>query len=55
VIHQYIDNDRIDELEEAAPQLVYVLLTGFIGPDRAAETALSSPWLASPAAAVSDS
>jgi AcrR family transcriptional regulator len=55
VIHQYIDNDRIDELEAAAPQLVYVLLTGFIGSERAAEAALSSPWLASPAAAVAGS
>jgi AcrR family transcriptional regulator len=45
VIHQYIDNDRIDELEAAAPQLTYILLTGFIGSERAAEAALSSPWL----------
>jgi AcrR family transcriptional regulator len=55
VIHQYIDNDRIDELEAAAPQLVYVLLTPFIGSKRAAEAALSSPWLTTPAAAVAAS
>ena len=40
VLHHYIENDRIDELPEASPQLTYMLLTPFLGPRRAAEVAL---------------
>jgi hypothetical protein len=45
VIHHYIDNDRLDELPDAAAQLTYMLLTPFLGSKRAAKAALSSPWL----------
>jgi len=38
-------------LTAAAPQLTYVLLTPFLGAERAAETALSSPELAAAAPA----
>ena len=51
VIHHYIDNDRIDELRAAQPQLVYLLLAPFLGYKRAAEVALSSPELAAAAPA----
>jgi AcrR family transcriptional regulator len=43
VIHHYVDNDRFEELAEAAPQLTFMLLAPFLGAERAAETALSSP------------
>jgi AcrR family transcriptional regulator len=51
IIHHYIANDRIEELTAAAPQLTYILLTPFVGSERAAETALSSPELAGAAPA----
>jgi AcrR family transcriptional regulator len=41
VLHYYIDNDRIDELPDAAPQMTYMLLTPFLGPKRAAKVALA--------------
>ncbi len=40
VLHHYIENDRINELPGAAPQLTYLLLTPFLGAKRAAEAAL---------------
>jgi AcrR family transcriptional regulator len=42
IIHHYIDNDRFEELANSAPQLIYLLLTPFLGPKRAAKVALSS-------------
>jgi AcrR family transcriptional regulator len=45
VIHHYIDNDRLDELPAAQAQLTYMLLTPFLGAERAAKVALSSPWM----------
>jgi AcrR family transcriptional regulator len=43
VIHHEIENERIAELPERAPQLIYLLLTPFIGPKRAAKVALEPP------------
>jgi AcrR family transcriptional regulator len=43
VLHHYIENDRIDELPGAAPQLTYMLLTPFLGPEQAAAAALRGP------------
>jgi AcrR family transcriptional regulator len=40
VLHHYIENDRINELPGASPQLTYMLLTPFLGATRAAEVAL---------------
>jgi AcrR family transcriptional regulator len=40
VLHGYIANDRIAELPAAAPHLIYLALTPFLGPQRAAATAL---------------
>jgi AcrR family transcriptional regulator len=40
VLHGYIANDRTAELPAAAPQLIYFALTPFLGPQRAAATAL---------------
>lgn len=51
VIHNYLDNGRIDELAAASHQLVYMLLVPFLGIERAAETALGSPELSSQARA----
>jgi AcrR family transcriptional regulator len=45
VIHHYIDNDHLHELPAAAPQLAYMLITPFVGAKRAAQIALSSPWM----------
>lgn len=39
VLHHYIEHERIGELCDAAPQLIYLILTPFIGPEQAAETA----------------
>jgi AcrR family transcriptional regulator len=50
VIHHFIDNNRSDELISAAPQLTYILLCPFVGSERAAEVALSSPALRAAAA-----
>jgi AcrR family transcriptional regulator len=43
VLHHYIESDRIDELPDAAPQLTYMLLTPFLGPEQAAAVALRGP------------
>jgi AcrR family transcriptional regulator len=40
VLHHYIESDGLDELLEAAPQLVYLLLTPFVGPAEATKMAL---------------
>jgi AcrR family transcriptional regulator len=42
ILHLYIENDCIAELHAVAPQLIYMALTPFIGPRRAAATALAS-------------
>jgi hypothetical protein len=42
VLHHYIENERINELPGASPQLTYMLLTPFLGAKRAAEVALQS-------------
>ncbi len=39
VLHHYIENDCIAQLPAAAPQLVYLALTPFLGPQAAAEEA----------------
>jgi AcrR family transcriptional regulator len=43
VLHHYVENDRIAELPDTAPQLTYMLLTPFLGPGQAAEAALHGP------------
>jgi AcrR family transcriptional regulator len=43
VLHHEIENDRIAELPDRTPQLIYLLLTPFIGPGRAAKVALEPP------------
>jgi AcrR family transcriptional regulator len=40
VLHHYIESDGLEELLDAAPQLVYLLLTPFVGPEQATEIAL---------------
>lgn len=42
ILHHYVEADRVDELPGAAPQLIYFALAPFLGPDEAAEVALSS-------------
>jgi len=39
VLHHYIEHRRLHELRDAAPQLVYLTLNPFTGPELAAETA----------------
>jgi AcrR family transcriptional regulator len=39
VLHHYIEHKRLHELCDASPQLIYLTLNPFIGPERAAETA----------------
>jgi AcrR family transcriptional regulator len=39
VLHHYIEHKRLHELCDASSQLVYLTLSPFIGPERAAETA----------------
>jgi AcrR family transcriptional regulator len=39
VLHHYVENECIDQLSQAAPQLTYMALTPFIGPQAAAEAA----------------
>jgi AcrR family transcriptional regulator len=39
VLHHYIENDCIAQLPQAAPQLAYMALTPFLGPDSAAAAA----------------
>jgi AcrR family transcriptional regulator len=41
ILHHYIEHERMHELCDAAPQLVYLTLNPFTGPERAAETARS--------------
>ena len=42
VLHHYIEQRRVDELCDAAPQLIFLTLSPFIGPDAAAEIARQS-------------
>ncbi|HXM86621.1 MAG TPA: TetR/AcrR family transcriptional regulator [Solirubrobacteraceae bacterium] len=42
ILHHYIEHDRVDELCEAAPQLIYLTLSPFTGPEAAADIARSS-------------
>jgi AcrR family transcriptional regulator len=42
VLHHYIEHSRLHELGDTAPQLIYLTLTSFLGPDEAAETARQS-------------
>jgi hypothetical protein len=39
ILHDYIDNGRIAELPEIAPQVVYLALVPFLGSEAAAEAA----------------
>jgi AcrR family transcriptional regulator len=43
LLHHYVEHASFDELVEAIPQLVYLLLTPFIGPKEAAAQALRPP------------
>jgi AcrR family transcriptional regulator len=43
VLHRYIAEERIAELPDASAQIIYFALTPFVGPQRAADTALSPP------------
>jgi AcrR family transcriptional regulator len=43
VLHHYIEDDRISELPDATPQIVYMALTPFIGPKEAAK---AGRWVA---------
>jgi AcrR family transcriptional regulator len=47
VLHHYIEHKRLHELCDASPQLIYLTLNPFVGPELAAETARR------PAAAIS--
>jgi AcrR family transcriptional regulator len=40
VLHYYIENGRLDELVDDAPQLIFLLLTPFVGSDEAARVAM---------------
>jgi AcrR family transcriptional regulator len=40
VLHHYIENECIAQLPQTAPQLIYMALTPFLGPEAAAEAAL---------------
>jgi hypothetical protein len=42
VLHHYIEQRRVDELCDAAPQLIFLTLSPFIGSDAAAEIARQS-------------
>ncbi|HEX3909306.1 MAG TPA: TetR/AcrR family transcriptional regulator [Solirubrobacteraceae bacterium] len=39
ILHHYIEHERLPELCDAAPQLIYLTLSPFVGPERAAEAA----------------
>jgi AcrR family transcriptional regulator len=39
VLHHYIEQNRVDELCDAAPQLIFLTLNPFLGPELAAEAA----------------
>jgi AcrR family transcriptional regulator len=43
VLHHYIEDDRIAELPDATPQIVYMALTPFLGPKEAAK---AGRWVA---------
>jgi hypothetical protein len=43
ILHHYIESDRLGELLDATPQLIYLTLTPFVGPKEAAEVAGSRP------------
>jgi AcrR family transcriptional regulator len=43
VLHHYTEQDRMPELCDAAPQLIFLTLNPFIGPDAAAEVARQPP------------
>jgi AcrR family transcriptional regulator len=40
MLHHYVENDRINELPGASPQIAYLLLTPFLGPQEAARVAV---------------
>jgi AcrR family transcriptional regulator len=40
ILHHYIENECIAQLSQTAPQLIYMALTPFLGPEAAAEAAL---------------
>ncbi|HXP28454.1 MAG TPA: hypothetical protein VN804_01750, partial [Solirubrobacteraceae bacterium] len=42
ILHHYTEHERIDELRDAAPQLIYLTLSPFIGPETAADVARRS-------------
>jgi AcrR family transcriptional regulator len=42
ILHHYTEHQRIDELCDAAPQLIYLTLSPFIGPQSAADVARNS-------------
>jgi AcrR family transcriptional regulator len=42
VFHHYIENECVDQLPDAAPQLAYIALTPFIGPQAAVRVALAA-------------
>jgi AcrR family transcriptional regulator len=42
IFHHYVETDRIGELPDAAPQIIYFTLTPFLGPEEAAAAALRS-------------
>jgi AcrR family transcriptional regulator len=42
ILHHYTEHKRIDELRDATPQLIYLTLSPFIGPETAAEVARRS-------------
>ncbi len=46
IMHHYIEQQRLSELDDAGPQLVYLTLNPFVGSERAAEIARSSPGAA---------
>jgi AcrR family transcriptional regulator len=49
VLHHYVEHRSFDELVASTPQLTYLLLTPFIGPEEAAKEARRPPAEASPA------
>lgn len=43
VLHYYVESGRTAELPELAPQLAYLMLTPFVGPEAAADAAAGAP------------
>ena len=39
ILHDYIENERIAELPDVAPQIIYLALVPFLGPEAAAGAA----------------